>query len=377
MTGLEDRLHRALDLELETEVAPMQMLDDVRRGAKRRQARQRTAGVMAAAAVLVVGVVVGGAHLTGGKSEPRPAPQPSETAIDPDQDGNQSVDGPKPGRALQVEAADGQVFATSTEVDCDCSAFWRFDGTAWERLYDFPVDSVERLAMAPDGQNGWATTPGSPVTPGGPLWATHDGGNTWTKVWNVGGIPDASTTHVWLLDTADGSLRRSTVAGDDFEAVPVSDAEVLWDVVVLGEAVVATAAPEGEGSVAATPLVSRDGGETWEELAAPCGEARVHTTDTAAFVACADGQQVTIHRSTDLTSWQEFGVVEGTGSPVPLADDVVLIGPTLLTEGGASEVDPHADPDAIWDAAALDGTIYLATSDGIRTSMNSGRTWQP
>lgn len=137
MTGLEDRLHRALDLELETEVGPMQMLDDVRRGAKRRQARRRTTGLMAAAAVLVVGVVVGGAILTRGESEPRPAPQPSETAIDPDQDGNRSVDGPKPGRALQVEAADGQVFATSNEADCGCSAFWRLDGTAWERLYDF------------------------------------------------------------------------------------------------------------------------------------------------------------------------------------------------------------------------------------------------
>ncbi|MER6936613.1 hypothetical protein ABTX24_21455 [Nocardioides sp. NPDC127514] len=371
MTGLEDRLHRALDLELETEVGPMQMLDDVRRGAKRRQARRRTTGLMAAAAVLVVGVVVGGAILTRGESEPRPAPQPSETAIDPDQDGNRSVDGPKPGRALQVEAADGQVFATSNEADCGCSAFWRLGGTAWERLYDFPVDSVERLAMAPHGQNGWATTPG------GPVWATHDGGNTWTKVWNGGAILDASTNHVWMLDTTDGILRRSTVAGDDFEAVPVSGAKVLWDVVVLGEAVVATAAPEGEGSVTATPLVSRDGGETWEELAAPCGEARVHAADTAAFVACADGPRETIHRSTDLTSWEEFGVIEGTGSPVPLADDVVLIGGTVLTEGGASEVDPHADPDAIWDAAVLDGTIYLATSDGIRTSMNSGRTWQP
>lgn len=367
MTGLEDRLHRALDLDLETEVAPRQMLEDVRRGAKRRQVRRRTAGVVAAAVVLVAGVVGGGALLTGGEREPRPAPRPSETATDP----NQPVVGSMPGRALQVEAAGGQVFATSNEDDCGCSAFWRFDGTAWERLHDFPVDSVERLAMAPDGRNGWATSPS------GPVWATHDGGNTWAKTWKGGAILGASNTHVWLLDTADGGLRRSAVAGDDFEAVPVSGAKVLWDVQVLGEAVVATAAPEGEGSVTATPLVSRDGGETWEELAAPCGEARVVAAGTAAFVACADGQQVTIHRSTDLTSWQEFGVVEGTGLPVALAEDAVLVGRTLLTEGGASEVDPHADPGAIWDAAALDGTIYLATSDGIRTSTDGGRTWQP
>ena len=78
------------------------------------------------------------------------------------------------------------VFRVTVNVGCvGCSTIWRRDLDAdggWERLHDFTAPSgdsrglagIQRIAMAPDGEVGyaWASR----------LFLTEDGGRTWTRV---------------------------------------------------------------------------------------------------------------------------------------------------------------------------------------------------
>lgn len=371
MTRLEDALREAFTSDVDA-TAP-QMLQDVRLGARRRRtARRATAAVVAAVAV-VAGIAVGGA-LAGQESRgPSPAPRPTETVTDG-----------LPGEAMQIEATGDRLFATTAENDCGCSAFWRYDDAGWHRVHDFSEEYVERLAMAPDGETGWATSPG------GPIWVTHDGGQTWEQA-GLKGLSRGQHSFVlaatgdtrwpaWAVDVIGGTMWRFN--GDYFEQVSYDEVGAARDVVRVGEALVVTPQPVGEGSVITVPKVTRDGGATWGDLPFPCeGENALIPAETAVFVLCPAGQQgATLHRSTDLIDWQQYGASQGVVTDTVCFDgDTVLMRgrkEMLVTGSGATEIDTGLGPDdSIWDAARFGDAVYLATTAGVLVSEDGGVTW--
>lgn len=381
MNQFEDEVRHAIDLDIAAEQPAQQMLAEVRRGAQRRRAR-RTAGVVSAAAVLVAAVAVGGSLLS---TRDDSAPEPATPAPSPTESSSATGDPVRPTHALTVEAARDRVLVTSNEEDCGCSVLWSHDGETWERLHDFTEEYVDRLAMAPDGRSGWAAA-------GGRIWTTGDGGGTWQQAVITGEDPGehsyllAATGDpawpAWAVDAVTGAMWRSD--GDRFAPVSYDEIGAAQDLIQVGDALVVTPSPEGEGNVTSVPRVTHDGGRTWSELPFPCsGENRLMPAGTAVFSLCrADEAAATVYRSTDLSSWQEFGSVQGhLNDRVALTDDAILLRgerETLLTEAGAQKVDTGLSEGAeVWDAARVGDTLYVAPGGEVLASTDGGRTWEP
>lgn len=382
MNQFEDQIRHAIDRDIAAEPPAHQMLAEVRRGAQRRRAR-RTAGVVGAAAVLVAGVAVGGSLLS---TRDDSAPEPATPAPSPTESSSATADPVRPTHALTIEAASDRVLVTSNEEDCGCSVLWRYDGETWERLHDFTEEYVDRLAMAPDGRSGWA------AAGGGRIWTTGDGGETWKQAVMTGEEPGehsyllAATGDpawpAWAVDAIAGTMWRFD--GDRFASVSSDEIGAAQDLIQVGDALVVTPRPEGEGNVTSVPRVTRDGGRTWSELPFPCsGENSLMPAGTAVFSLCrADEAAATVYRSTDLSSWQEFGSVQGhLNDRVALTDDAILLRgerETLLTEAGAQKVDTGLSEGAeVWDAARVGDTLYLAPGGEVLASTDGGRTWEP
>lgn len=381
MNQFEDEVRHAIDLDIAAEQPAQQMLAKVRRGAQRRRVR-RTAGVVSAAAVLVAGVAVGGSLLS---TRDDSAPEPATPAPSPTESSSATADPVRPTHALTVETALDQVLVTSLEEDCGCSVLWRYDGETWERLHDFTEEYVERLAMAPDGQNGWASAAGR-------IWTTGDGGGTWEQAVMKDEEPGEHsylltatgdpTWPAWAIDAVTRTMWRFD--GDRFESVSYGEIGDAQDLIQVGDALVVTPWPEGEGNVTSVPRVTRDGGRTWTELPFPCsGENRLMPAGTAVFSICRAGEgAATVYRSTDLSSWQEFGSLQGhLNDRVALTDGAILLRgdrETLLTETGAQQIDTGLSKDAeVWDAARVGDTLYLAPGGAVLASTDGGRTWEP
>ena len=381
MNQFEDQIRHAIDRDIAAEPPAHQMLAEVRRGAQRRRVR-RTAGVVGATAVLVAGVAVGGSLLS---TRDDSAPEPATPAPSPTESSSATADPVRPTHALTIEAASDRVLVTSNEEDCGCSVLWRYDGETWERLHDFPEEYVDRLAMAPDGRSGWAAA-------GGRIWTTGDGGETWKQAVMTGEDPGehsyllAATGDpawpAWAVDAIAGTMWRFD--GDRFASVSSDEIGAAQALIQVGDALVVTPRPEGEGNVTSVPRVTRDSGRTWSELPFPCsGENRLMPAGTAVFSLCrADEAAATVYRSTDLISWQEFGSVQGhLNDRVALTDDAILLRgerETLLTEAGAQKVDTGLGEGAeVWDAARVGDTLYLAPGGEVLASTDGGRTWEP
>lgn len=387
MTRLEDALREAFDAELRSSATAL--LEDVRRGVRRRRVL-RTVASLAAAAGVVAGLAIGGAVLTGpDDTAPQPAPSPTETVPTRSPSETAPTDSPPPTtevptRVTAMAVGGGLVFVLAHETAGDATALWRLEGHAWGRLHEFPTGSLERLAFTPDGRNGWASGPGTGV------WATHDGGETWARTaltsdseLGMSFWPSATSTTAWLVDLTGDGLWRAPVGSDDFVPAAAPGGKRFFMVDTVGDAVVVTPAPGGEGNVTSVPLVSRDDGSTWTALPFPCdGENRLLATDGALFALCPDGgNAATVYRSADLATWEEFGRSRGAlTDTVPLADDRILLrgqDEMLLTEDGATPIETGLGPDLmVWGAAQIGVQLFLGTDGGVLVSDDGGLTWR-
>lgn len=382
MNRLEDALRETFDSDLTTTEPPS--APGVRAAVRRRRTTRAVVG--ATAAVTLVAVAAASLGLRDGDRTPAPTPSPTPAVTD------------APGAlasALAVESAGGALFATTDDAACGCSVLVRRDGDRWTRLHAFPVPYVDRLALTPDGRDGWAAADGR-------VWSTHDGGSTWQRVqlpsradgdFTDSYLVAASSSYAWLVNLADDSLWRSPVGTDTFEqhGVPV-EAETssmdtrVWDVRVIGDSVVADLTPTEEGEVTSAPKTADEKGIEWEDLPRPCaGDTRLLSSDDAVFVVCPDAgePEATVYR------WRpgERGFTGFSNAPLPpgadvvplSADRVLVLGAQdrLLTEGAAVAADLPRGPDtSAWDAVVLDDRTYLATTDGLYESTDGGRSWR-
>ena len=403
MNDLEDRVRRALHADFR-DIATDPLLGDVHRGATRRR-RRRTAGAVVASALVVAGAV-GIATQVGGDPGASPDPLPATQSPAPTQP-------PLPEGATQgvvdvSVASPDHVFRLTTNIGCvACSTVWRQDSAAsggWERLHDFGRDSyvgkvdatygpVTDLVMAVDGVDGWAW--------GQRLYSTHDGGQTWAPVTVGPGRLDTEFGHqvrvtdeyAWSLLRTDQGLElwRTELGSDDWSRADAPDMAGVSGMLTTAAYVGLETSDEG---LSAPRVQYSNDGKDWKELDNPCsGENQTYPGESAVFIICADrpatesspSATATVYRSTDLTTWTEFGrstsVITGVHA---LGDDDLLLvhehsRATMLTHAGSTTVDLGLQPgeetfqsDAPWSG----DVVMLATSDlRLVGSTDRGRTW--
>ncbi len=400
MTRLEDALRDAFTTEVDA--STQQMINDVRRGARRRRNRRKAATAVAAVSVLVAGVAVGGSLLRDRDPAPEPAPRPTETASDP------NAKAPT-GAAYAVDAGGDRVLATIQGAEgCRCTELWRLDDSGlddsgWEKVHEFPEEFVERLELAQDGKLGFA------AAPGGDLWITRDGGESWEQAAPEGGssiehsylftTTGDDTWPAWAVDAMGHTLWRFN--GDYFEHASYDEFGAVQNVWGLGGPIVVQTSPQGEGSVDSDVFASVDNGRTWNEIGSPCGgENKPVAGPSSLWMLCASGQdRATVYRFAE--TWEEFGSVQGAVTEqVALTDDTLLVlgaQDVLVTGDGNMPVDTGLDGDEmVWGGTVLgepgflryceqkpcdpdhpdaSDPAYLATTAGLLVSEDGGRTW--
>ncbi len=164
--------------------------------------------------------------------------------------------------------------------------------------------------MSADGRDGFAW--------GLALWATHDGGSTWTLVTagpgrrTVFGRGIAVGDHdVWALRRSQGtsSSWRSALGSDTWQRVV--DAPRLRDIVSLSPLVSGDQVAfqvSGEGGSGNALVVGRPG--SWREVAIPFGtEVHVRTDGTTVWASNPEPQGLRLSRLSD-GSWQDLGRVD-------------------------------------------------------------------
>lgn len=174
-------------------------------------------------------------------------------------------------------------------------------GQTWQAVAQLDADpwvvditrSVFALTFA-TLNDGWAYRPGG----GGALWATHDGGVSWSDEtgsdWSVVDL-QASGGAAWRLDVS-GSC-RSIETDCNWRTARTDDGGLTWQLVAAQPAVQSTprtarlavrSATEAWVASQGELLVTRDGGASWQARTTPCGAAAVEWP--AAFAPALDGQ---------------------------------------------------------------------------------------
>ncbi len=376
MSRLEDALRETFGSDLTTTDGPTAA--GVRSGVRRRRTTRAVVGAGAVVAALVVGAALAQSSVDGGgRPEPAPSPEPTD---------------PRFSSALAVEPVGEALLVVADDKDCACSVLHRLDEGRWTVLHEFPVEFVERFEMAPDGLHGWAAMERS-------VWRTADGGRTWMDVTMPRDDDDLESSYsvavsdrwAWIVDHVGRLLYRSPVDAGAVERFTVpgvvgstfTDAPV-GGVAVVGDHVVVDLAPTTEGSVTSSPIFADPDGGAWQPLPRPCeGEHQLVEAGTVLFTTCDDAgePEATVYR------WEagEDGFVGFSAGPgpfrnvAPLDDDRVLVTgdrDLVLSAGAEVAADTGLSADAsIWDAASMDGTDYLATTDGLLASTDDGRSW--
>ncbi|QYJ05179.1 hypothetical protein KUV85_05720 [Nocardioides panacisoli] len=381
MTDFETDLRTALDEDVATDTHAT--VAAVRRGARRRRQRRRATMAGAAAALVAVGSFGAARLLTDDGPDPaNSSPASSPTHI------------------RTMTTSDSGPLVASYEPDCECSVLWQRDGTGWERLRSVPQTSLW-LSMAPNGRDGIMLR--GEYAAG--IDVTHDGGSTWTALTVRGPTPEdteggeigawATGEHYWLVEagfTSDGStLPRDVlnvwlgpVGGDTVEPVELPDVDrprAIEGMGSTGDRLVAVRSSDGE----TTPLVSDDDGSTWQEQSWPC---RSDTTPgyefrtSGAFAYCdvADSDEVAVHRSDDMVTWELRERLPDALQSWPVGPDhtILALNDGALVSGpdGVTEADLGFDAFAIRGGAQHGDRLYLATARGIHESTDGGATWQ-
>ena len=395
MDDFEERVRRGLRSDLGA-VEPEAVLADVSRGVVRR--RRRRTSLAVAATVLVIGGALGTVAVLADDGRERanpilPAPTPTQPALPPG--ATQGV--------IDASAADG-VFRLTTNVGCAaCSTVWRQDPTAdggWERLHDFgaeayvgPVNAiygpVTNLVMA-DAENGWAW--------GYRLFATHDGGKTWTPVTTGPGRVNGDFGHkvsvtdeyVWsLLRTDRGTeLWRSTPYSDAWTRVRAPNMRGVSDMLTIGRHVALQTSDEG---LAGPRLQYSPNGTTWGVVDDPCpGDHRILPASTVAYVLCDGARRTTVHlligpehQELDLDRWEVFGSfdAEPGDTAVPVGELAVLVvdlesRARLITPEGTRTVDLGLERDeTVFPASSGSVGLLVTSSNRLLRTTDDGLTW--
>ncbi len=388
MTDLETRLRDGLHADVEQPDID-RFVHDVRRGVAWRRARRASA-----ATALAVVALVGGSVLLQHGRDNRSAPEPITHGPT-----SSSTTTPSDGAGLHpqvvdVSTAGSAVFRLTSNVGCTaCSSVWLRDPTgAWTHLYDFSgsaayggrVDQgfgpVEHLAMAADGRDGWAW--------GRRLWATHDGGHTWSIVTEGPGVHTVygyslavGTDVAWALrrTVAGGSLWRTTLGSDTWQQV--TDTPRLHHVAgsgfvgVLDDDRVALQV-SGEGGSGSALVVGTTG--SWRQVPLPFGADVVVRTDGAGFWASLPEPQRRI-RILHLRhgSWVDLGKVAARGW-LPLDEHRLLIDRATLVvfdDSGTTATDLHRGGYLLRVSRTSDGTFWLITLGDHVFSSPDGLHW--
>lgn len=367
MTDLETRLRDGLAGE-SAPVSADAVLHDVRRGVARRRARRATGAVVLVTAAIVVGSV----GLQHGRSAQPPQPAHSPSATTPTTSATA-----RPVRVTDLVAAGTSVYRlTSNGVCTACSSVWRRTDSGWQHLHDFE-GRVDSLAMSADGRGGFAW--------GRTLWATHDGGSTWTLVTSGPGRPTifgrgvAIGPHdVWALRRGEGtsSLWRRALGSERWQRV--TDAPRLREIVsvsplVSGDDVAFQVS--GEGGSGNALVVGRPG--SWREVAIPFGsEVSVRTDGTTFWASNPEPQGVRLSRLSGDT-WQDLGRIQAR-TWWPLDGQRVLLdraSAAVFTDHGIEPTDLHPGEGIVALSRSDDGTYWLMTLSGRVLTSTDGMHW--
>ncbi len=409
---LETRLRRSLHGDLpqhDTEG----FLTDVHRGARRRRQRRVTGGVLATAAVIVVGAYgVTSAGIfdtdatTAADRDPTPTvftPEPSGNATPTPESTSASPTSGEAVRALSLSATgtDHQYVLMAGRFGCrgDClTAYTTPDGgrswadTAAIGLRPADPDPTTKTAYAirfADEQNGWVF--------GGGLRSTHDGGGSWSKPsLPAGGIVSALEARGdWVYASvyddaaASSTVVRSPIDQDSWETVDVGVSLNLVTEMAVSSRLVAVLASPTFVSADNQILASPDAGTTWNQIS-PCplgsSPSSVSTSATALWTLCS-GQQ-TSRAWVTTNQGDTWSRAPGTFSPgglIQARDDSTAVvadsgrpGIALVTVSGAPQRTLSNQGDLLTIGFTNTTTGYLRTMDDrILRTVDSGATWQP
>lgn len=374
MTDLETRVRDGLHGDVDQPDLD-RFLTGVHRAAAWRRGRRTSAGVAA-----LVAAVIGGSVLLQQGRAPHPAPDPATPGPSP----TSTTTGPAPrgahGRVVDLTTSGDSVYRLTWDLGCSaCSSVWsRASNETWTHLADFegaaayaghvtprygPIDS---LAMAPNGLDGWAW--------GRTLWATHDGGRTWSIVQGgmgartIFGRDVAVGTHVaWAVRRGAGTvtLWRTDVGSDAWQrvdGVPRLGGFVSF-VGVLDDDRVALQV-SGEGGSGNALVVGSPG--AWSQLPLGFGvDVSVRTDGTTFWASIPEPQGSRMFRF-DGSSWRDLGRFVAR-SWFPLDGRRVLLDrPTaaVLTDIGIEVGDLHPGARILSVSRATDGTFWLLTMSG-------------
>lgn len=352
MDPLEDRVRHLLsDDSWRVDVDTDSTLRKVRQGAARRRVRRNIG--LAAAAVLVVAGGAGGVgyladvlpkgngNVTVASGEKDKALQPESGAAGTDQSGPADA-GPSPEASESTEDSYKSVMAEFRAVSLTAAGpdrFWLLGkgttGTADvmattdggktftpTATIEAPVaagtnelkaDSISSIRFAVDGENGWAY--------GRALWATHDGGSTWSKVGSLSGkverLEIASGRAIALVKDGDKwSAWGSPVASDDWSELDVALTDPS-DLAVVGSIVVIADRSADEGVTAA----SSNGGAEFSRFASPCSPdlsgGTLSVTADSVWLSCPTGTAASVFVSHDAgRSWDPVEAEESLPNSV-------------------------------------------------------------
>lgn len=410
MNTLEDRIRHSFDEPVHG-VDATSLLDGVRHGAARRQARRR-AGSLAAVVTLGVAGVVGISLDRPGTPSPAPAPttSPSGTPSSPSPSSTPSASSTAQGSPSHISgvfAVDASHLWRISQERCNgerCSLISSGDGTGtWS-----PVQYVEwqgsqgagmlsgpisQIRMSADGRDGWAW--------GDQFWVTHDAGDSW-DLSSLKEVPLQSPAQGGGTGAAyvvDGTAMRvySAPAGSDSWSPVTLPADVvgIQGVVATDDTVLVAAQTRGVAG-GLRLVVSHDGLATTTTVGYPCPEpdpyhltASKHTF----FFSCRIGKTTSVWTSPDGEQWSElaaFQTKELLAALVPVGDKAALVAVDALSGAGPTY---RVTTDGIEQIAlGLDGTprvvggsfidaqngylvVYHAKQSLLLVTSDGGRTW--
>lgn len=374
MTDLETRLRDGLHGDVQQPDVDG-FLAGVRRGAAWRRGRRASAGV----ALVVAAAIAGSVALQSGHDHRTP-PQPVTHSPSPTSD--------TAGRVVDLDASGGEVYRLTWNLGCSaCSTVWLHDPSgSWTHLYDFAgraaygghvtprYGPVDTLTMAANGRDGWAD--------GRLLWATHDGGRTWSVV--EGGPGDrtiygrdvAIGTHVaWAMRhrLSAGSLWRTTLGSDSWQRVEgVSRIRDLVRFAGVTDDDRVALQVSGEGGSGNALVVGTPG--HWSHVALPSSADVIVRTDGTTFWASQPEPRGIRMFRLEGGRWGDLGRF-AAGAWLPLdADRVLLDRPnvTLSILGAPHSTDLPRTARILAVSRAEDGTFWLlVTRDRIYSSSDA------
>lgn len=244
------------------------------------------------------------------------------------------------------------------------------------------TDTAGRVRFDSSAENGWAF--------GGGLWATHDGGLSWTRVKSLG------DTEITLLEPSGNWVYAATDVGDLYRSPVSADA---WRPVNTGvdiDGIFALSASASTVSVAARSgdtiiLVTSHDQQTWRQEPTPCAApnfARLSSSPESDWILCSTGalEQASMHVSTDRgAGWIGVPGQYEFGDQVAAVSDTqaLVAGPSY----GIAQISTSAPPATVMHLPANgaarqvhcsgeDVCQVLTGAGQLLQTRNGGESWQ-